>query len=728
MPEKDEFIPGYKYPFNSCEILCSDNGFNISKLLRLPLKKILQQNDAQKNDGTKKDIEEIKNTQEENINNELDNKDNKKEDKPEKPIDNKDINNEKVSDVKDNENNNNNSNIISKEEDKKTEKDIIENNINKEEKKEKQGDNNDDNNKNEEKEEILDNFVSSINDIEEEKELEKEDEENIIDEEKNKQIIYDELLQYLFNFLDKETSFHNHVLSGYFNKIINFLLKKNTKLILDYIVQNNEKLLNKLLERIDQASIGNIIENILNALSECIISDSDKYFNYIIDYIINFISRKESNDEIVELVCQLIINSIVYNNKKKFVSFLESSIFDKIKDSTKILYENKDKNEKKIIYVIELVTKINNNILINLENRITPRLDFDAVKVEIINLIKINDRNSYQYYNNTNSKTGGDIIFNAYKSCLQKYCISLNEICITIINDIISDCNISKDSKNFGINNIYKFEFMCSVIDLYINNLQYDVDKRTFTNEKINDLIKTNIFNKIVNFYFVYKNNNFYANIFYQIIQIITNEKTPKELIDNILLIEENNPEKNLINLLINDLINDLKYIYEESKNEMYSLAFSHDVSILNSIFSSSNIYIKEIIEKYPKGNFFYEMFIDNIMKQFNKKLYKINDNIEKNKPDLFNPYFDAQKEQSDTDIPFSLQSLNEIVSLYLLVYEKYNRNEDYNAILKENEELLEVSIIYIISLFKYLNYRKEEKNKNIKSNWKKKKKKMKKK
>ena len=375
-----------------------------------------------------------------------------------------------------------------------------------------------------------------------------------------------------------------------------------------------------------------------------------------------------------------------------------------------------------------MVTKINNNILINLENRITPRLDLDTVKVEIINLIKINDRNSYQYYNNIDSKTGGDIIFNAYKSCLQKYCISLNEICMTIINDIISDSIIGKDGKNFGINNIYKFEFICSVIDLYINNLQYDVEKRIFTNEKINGLIKTNIFNKIVNLYFVYKNNNFYANIFYQIIQIITNEKTPKELIDNILLIEENNQEKNLINLLINDLINDLKYIYEESKNEMYSLAFSHNVSILNSIFTSSNVYIKEIIEKYPKGKFFYDIFIDNIMKQFNKKLYKINDNIEKNKPDLFNPYFDAQKEQSDTDIPFSLQSLNEIVSLYLLVYEKYNKNEDYNGILKDNEELLVVSILYIISLFKYLNYRKEEKNKNIKSNWKKKKKKMKKK
>ena len=35
MPEKDEFLPGHKYPFNSCEILCSENGFNIDKLLKM---------------------------------------------------------------------------------------------------------------------------------------------------------------------------------------------------------------------------------------------------------------------------------------------------------------------------------------------------------------------------------------------------------------------------------------------------------------------------------------------------------------------------------------------------------------------------------------------------------------------------------------------------------------------------------------------------------------------
>ena len=128
----------------------------------------------------------------------------------------------------------------------------------------------------------------------------------------------------------------------------------------------------------------------------------------------------------------------------------------------------------------------------------------------------------------------------------------------------------------------------------------------------------------------------------------------------------------------------------------MYSLAFSQEIYILNSLFSSSNSYIKEIIEKNIYGKFFYEMLVKNVMNQFNKKLYKINDNIEQKKVDVLNPYFDAQKEQSDSNIPFSLQSFNEIVSLYLKVYQNFVKNEDYKEILKENEEILEVRIYYI--------------------------------
>ena len=731
MPEKDEFLEGHKYPFNSCEILCSDNGLNLSKLLRKPLVKYLKrENEKQIEEKEFNEEKELKKeiNYEEDKKNEKDNIDNKNEilkenKKEEENIEisnqNKEIKNEEINDKTDLDNKNKNeSNIIK--EIKDNEQNIIEGQ--KEEKKDeikevkdeiKENNEKIENIKEEKQEEIkeeeidninkeeenFDNPISSINDNseEEEKEIGKEKEEyDIIDEKENEKIINEEILDYLFKFLDNESSIVNPVLSGYFNKIINFLLKKNTKLLLQYFFDINGKIIYKLLDKIGIASIENIIENIVNALSDKIISDSDKHFYDIIDYLIGLISKNETNDEIVESICQLIINCIVYNNKLKFSDFIESSFIEKIKDQIKKLYENKEKNEKKIIFVVELVTKINNNILINFENRITPKINLDAGKVEIINIIKINDRNSYQYYILNDGKNNTINFINTYILYLQNYCQSLNEICLMVINDIITDNNLGKNTKKFGLYNIYKFEFICSVIDLYLNNLLTDAEKRLFINEKIDELIKTKIFNKINNLFFTYKNINMYANIYSQIIEIISNENSPKNLIENIL-IYENTSEKNLINLLIDDIINNLKYIYEESKNEMYNLAFSNEINILNILFSSKNISIKEIIDKNINEKFFYEMMVQNIMNQFNKKLYKINDNIEQKKIDVLNPYFDAQKEQSECNIPFSLQSFNEIVSLYLLVYQKYIKNEDYKGILKDNEELLEVSIYLII-------------------------------
>lgn len=35
MPECDEFKPGYKFPFNACEVLCSDSSFVIDKIVEI---------------------------------------------------------------------------------------------------------------------------------------------------------------------------------------------------------------------------------------------------------------------------------------------------------------------------------------------------------------------------------------------------------------------------------------------------------------------------------------------------------------------------------------------------------------------------------------------------------------------------------------------------------------------------------------------------------------------
>ena len=759
---------GHKYPFNSCEILCSDNGLNINKLLTKPLSKQLKKKEIEKKNeqdkkiednkeekGNKKEVKEKEKEKEiikekkiqENINNEsqkIENKENedistKKEDKgsDERDKDKNEKDNlkikesnsedEKIKGIKEELNNEKKETKEAKTEEKeknderKKEEEIkeekeeikeekedikkekVEIKEEKEEVKEEKEEVKEEKEKvKEENEENFCNFISSINDDseEDEKELEKQNEEDVIDEKENEKIINDELLNPLFSYIDNKSFAKNPVISGYFNKITNFLLKRNTKIILDYFFIQKESILKKLLSSVDEASIRNIVENILYALFENIIPNSDKYFYEIIGFLLDLISKKESSDETVEGVCQLIINTIIFNNKLKFASFIESSFIQKIKDQIKKLYENKKINSKKILLIIEFVTKINNNILVNLEKRITPNLNFDSGKIEIINIIKINDRNSYQFYTYNDNKTNSEFIMSKYKLYLENICTALNDISLFVINDILSDNTIGKDNKKFGLNNIYKFEFICSVIDLYINSLQYGVDQRIFITEKINELIKTKIFKEINNLYFIYKNNNMYSNTYSQIIQIIVNDQSPKELIRNILLSEDNKQENNLINLLINDIINNLKYIYEDSKNEMYSLAFSHEIYILNSIFSSNNSYIKEIIDKDANSKFFYEMLVENTMKQFNKKLYKINDKIEQKKVDLLNPTFDAQKEQSDTNIPFSLQTFKEIVSLFLLVYEKYIKNEDYKIILKENQELLDVSIYFIINIF----------------------------
>ena len=54
MPEKDEYEKGHKYPYYSCELLCTSNGFNIDKLLQIP---ISQTNNTEQKENNSNDME-----------------------------------------------------------------------------------------------------------------------------------------------------------------------------------------------------------------------------------------------------------------------------------------------------------------------------------------------------------------------------------------------------------------------------------------------------------------------------------------------------------------------------------------------------------------------------------------------------------------------------------------------------------------------------------------------
>ena len=213
-------------------------------------------------------------------------------------------------------------------------------------------------------------------------------------------------------------------------------------------------------------------------------------------------------------------------------------------------------------------------------------------------------------------------------------------------------------------------------------------------NEKIHLIVETKIFNLFIKYYFKYKNNNFFTNIMLDLIKIIfDNDKAPEELILNILqLNKEENNDNNFINLLINDIIKNSKFIFEDSGNKINNFLFGSNINILNYIYSCKNSYMNNLLnEKMSKEKFFYDNFITNINPLFSKRLYKIDDNTEKPQFDSLGVRLSASNSTLGTsNIPFSLESLDELATFYLKVYQKYLAGEEYVSLFEEREKKLE--------------------------------------
>ena len=185
MPEKEEYEKGHKYPYYSCEILCSMNGLNLERILNT-------YDDNDDDDDENKDKDE----------------DNKDEDKNEKEMK---IDNDNDNDEKD--------------EDKNKDKDEIE---------EEDNDKSEGDNKNKDKDKGDNKKEEEKMEVEEDEY--QEDAKNV--KEKRKELpnynLLNSVLDHFFSFLQEKSSIDNYVLMGYFNKITNYLIKTRTKIILVY--------------------------------------------------------------------------------------------------------------------------------------------------------------------------------------------------------------------------------------------------------------------------------------------------------------------------------------------------------------------------------------------------------------------------------------------------------------------------------------------------------------
>jgi hypothetical protein len=289
----------------------------------------------------------------------------------------------------------------------------------------------------------------------------------------------------------------------------------------------------------------------------------------------------------------------------------------------------------------------------------------------------------------------------------------MNNICLILINNKTKRIQNDISNKNYLLTSyseqqkeVYKFsnlielDYLVSVIDIYVNmcNLFYEDEKKSiFIKEKITQLINTNFFKFMLEDYLKYRQNNFLSNIIIDLIKIVFNNNiAPKELISNILLIDSINKQdnkENLISLLINDLIQNTKFIYFTSKNKANQLLFSSNIAILNYIFSCPNPEISEILNSMEKEKFFYKYFVSNIYNIFSKKLYKtdsIDSSVDKINSLGIKLGFGTTLPQSNTNIAFSLESLNDTIDFYLKLYDKYSKGEEYEYLFDERKKRLE--------------------------------------
>ena len=752
MPEKDEYEVGHRYPYYSCELLCSINGLNIDRLLEMNNEEIINnKNDEYINKNeTKEEIDLIRGKTEE---------DKEKEEKEEKNEENK----EKKETINENDDNNNEQNKNtenSQEEDNKNSNEL-KNNILKEfeindnskeninETKEKKEDSNNKENKIEEEQNKAEdneidgkneentninksNTENQISKKEETSELNKEeqekDEENKIEIEEPEQVeseikklpnislVYS-VFDHIFSFLDNKLTTDNTVLSGYFNKIVNYLIKTKTRITLEYILLHRTDLISKLIANINKISISNIISNILNALTEENSPEANEKYMIIINECINFIGKKENNfeDDInsVELICDLFINHIIYNNKIKFSKIIDANIITKFEQIMNKLFDNYEQNLQKILSIINLLTKMNKSLLSNFAKKITSTKNSDDTKIEMLNLINSIDRTSNQYISFTTKKNDfKELLYSSFLNNYISYCNAMNNICLSLINNKIKQIQNNNSNKTsilmsyseqpkevYKLSNLIELDFIVSLIDIYVNlfNVFFeDENKSEFIKEKINQINSTNFFRFMLYNYLNYRNNNFLTNIMLDLIKItFDNNIAPKELVLNILQFDSNNQENNnnLISLLINDLVNNTKFFFENSNNKSNNLLFSNNVLILRYIFSSPNLNVLEFLNKMDKEKFFYKYFITNVYNIYSKKLYKtdsVDSAVDKINSLGIRLGFGNTLTQSNTNIAFSVVSINNTIDFYLKIYDKYLKGEEYEYLFDERIKELE--------------------------------------
>ena len=523
-------------------------------------------------------------------------------------------------------------------------------------------------NENEQKEE-----KSNENEESSEEEDEEEIEDQVIrDKSDDKTVIY-ENIDHLFGFLkEPDETKKNYVLVGYFYKIFNSLLNsqnqalKFVQYIYNYPKRKEFDVMSLLVQHMNRKSMCDIVYKLLIFTDEDTNMDDKKMilFERVLDEF-----DKCSDKNMYECISNVLCSTL--NNKIFFSIFMKKSeLFKKMFGIMKNISD-----EKKLIALLKFLIVINDNILQNFETHYTTNLaqenNFDYMTPNFDTCYSQDEKNLEPEMQE------------AFQKLLLVLFESLKENNFCVVDDLNNYKENSDEflttylrkQKKMGMKKLVQTEYLRTIFDIIINSYASNFYKNEI-DELIEIINKKKILWTLNDLFFDFPFNNIYQTFYNQIMDILLNEQTPKNLITYLLENDQTTPPKKLISTLMDHVLNKLKFTYN-SNNFSFDPCFSFSMTILNKIFISPNSFVKNFMSDDKDFEIFNETLGQDVEKLYSQKLL-LTDNQSMN----FGDTDDEINFQS-----FGPKTLMELLEEDIKIYNLYKSGGDYKKLLEEKKQ-----------------------------------------
>ena len=525
----------------------------------------------------------------------------------------------------------------------------------------------------------------------EENENQKNEEDNEKTEEQEKEeeeqpkevtIIYDNV-DYLLGFLNEsEETKSNYVLVGYFYKIVNHLFNSQSSKIIQYLFdypkKNEFDVLGLIVKNMKRKSMGELVNKLLLFQDE----GGDDFLPKKLELLLRVLEELKETEEEDKYKCICATLESTFYNKSFFVEFMKDSKY------LKLLYailEKSQENQKKTIAVLKLLINVHENILKNEDERITPPItqenpmDFLSMFTGNYGLDEANQKELNPELQAIVDRLSESLIELIKKSNFN-FIKDLDDYSSQENSEFMSTYQIPQ--RKLGMKKLTQVEFFRTILDVLVNAYaKFDVQEIKESVINIINLAQENkLFWKLHKLFFDFPFCNLYQSFYLQIIDIILNEHSPKELIDYVFIEKEGEKEKNIIQILLDKILHENKFTFT-SKRIAFHPNYSYEISILNKILASTNEYVKELIKDNKDLSTFEIILGKEIDTIFNQKLL-----LPEEKDISIGQNIPLDKEENPVQY-FGKKNFMQLVEQDNEIYAAYLKGEDYETLLNEKKE-----------------------------------------